>query len=131
MNAWIRKTQSGRSLFAIAMALVLSLRVLVPVGYMPTATAQGIVVQLCSGVEGQKILIDLGKKVPSEKQSAADSPCLFSAGMGLALLPPTQFQLLLPAIYGQVPAVGTEIADLTVHRLAAPPPPSQGPPALS
>lgn len=129
MNAWIRQTQAGRSLFAMAMLLVLSLRVLVPVGYMPTATAQGIVVQLCSGVEGQKIVIDLGKKVPGEKQSAADSPCLFSTGLGQAVLP-TGLQLLLPALYGYVPMVGAAIADLTVHRLAAPPPPSQGPPAL-
>lgn len=130
MNAWIRKTQAGRSLFAIAMLLVLALRILVPVGYMPTATAQGIVVQLCSGIEGQKIVIDLGKKIPGEKQSAADSPCVFSAGLGQALLTPTGLQLLLPAIYLHVPAIGAAIADLTVHRLAAPPPPSQGPPAL-
>jgi hypothetical protein len=37
----------------------------------------------------------------------------------------------MPFVYGLTIFVGSAIADLTISRLAAPPPPSQGPPALS
>jgi hypothetical protein len=82
------------------------------------------------GVE--TITIDIGKKLPSEKpQHAAESPCAFATGLGHSLLANAELTTILPFVYGLTIFVGTAIADLTISRLAAPPPPSQGPPALS
>ncbi|NBU79627.1 MAG: hypothetical protein EBS50_11260 [Sphingomonadaceae bacterium] len=52
MNAWVRESKAGKSLFAIAVLLTLSLRILIPTGFMPSVNAQGLVVELCSGVSG-------------------------------------------------------------------------------
>jgi len=41
--------------------LALSLRVLIPTGFMPTVSSQGLVVELCSGMSGKTVTIDLGK----------------------------------------------------------------------
>ena len=132
MNAWVRESKAGKSLFAITVLLALSLRILIPTGFMPTVSAQGLVVELCSGVSGKTVTIDLGKKLPSETQKhAADSPCVFAAGLGHGLLTSAKLPTIQPFVYGLTIFVGTAIADLTISRLAAPPPPSQGPPALS
>ena len=131
MTTWIRKSRAGKSLFALAMLLALSLRILIPTGFMPTATASGVVIALCSEADGKTVALDLGRKVPSEKQHTAGSPCVFAAGLGQGALTASELPTTLPFIYGLTIFVGTFIADLTVNRLAAPPPPSQGPPALS
>lgn len=131
MNAWIRHSQAGRSLFAVMVVAALALRLLIPSGFMPTASAQGLIVQLCSDMSGKTILIDLGQHLPSEKQKdAADGPCTFAGSLGHGMMPQTVAPLLLPFIYGSFLFASTAIADLTVNRMAAPPPPSQGPPAL-
>ena len=132
MNAWVRESNAGKSLFAITVLLALSLRILIPTGFMPSVSAQSLVVELCSGVSGKTVTIDLGKKLPGETQKhAADSPCVFAAGLGHGLLTSAELPVILPFVYGMTIFVGTAIADLTISRLAAPPPPSQGPPALS
>jgi hypothetical protein len=132
MNAWVRDSKAGKSLFAIAVLLALSLRILIPTGFMPTINSQGLVVELCSGMSGKTVTIDIGKKLPGEKQQhTADSPCVFAAGLGQGLLASAELPTILPFVYGLTIFVGTAIADLTISRLAAPPPPSQGPPALS
>ena len=132
MNAWVRDTKSGKSLFAIAVLLALSLRVLIPSGFMPVVGSQGLVVQLCTGMGVETITIDIGKKLPSEKpQHTAESPCVFATGLGHSLLANAELATILPFVYGLTIFVGTPIADLTISRLAAPPPPSQGPHALS
>lgn len=79
MNAWIQKSQAGKSLFAIAMLLALSMRILMPTGFMPTVGSQGLVIELCSGMSGKTVTIDLGKKAPGDKQHNANGPCIFAA----------------------------------------------------
>lgn len=130
MNAWIRNSQTGKSLFATAMLLALFLRILIPTGFMPTVGAQGIFVELCSGTSGETVAIEVGKKAPADKQHIADSPCIFAAGLGQGLLTTAGLPVILPFVHDVTLVVGTAIADLTINRLAAPPPPSQGPPAL-
>ena len=131
MNAWVRESKAGKSLFAIAVLFTLCLRILIPTGFMPSVNAQGLVVELCSGVSGQTVTIDLGKKHPGEtEQHAADNPCLFAGGLGHGLLASDELPTILPFVYGLTIFTGTAIADLTISRLAAPPPPSQAPPAL-
>lgn len=131
MNAWIRRSKTGTSLFAAAMLLALGLRLLIPAGFMPMVGSQGLVVELCSGISGKSVTIDIGKNRPPENPSPkADGPCVFATGLGHNLLPSTELSTLLPFVYGLTIFVGTAIADQIPSRLPAPPPPSQGPPAL-
>lgn len=132
MNAWVRESKAGKSLFAIAVLLALSLRILIPTGFMPSVSAHALVVELCSGVSGKTVTIDLGKKRPGEtQQHAAENPCVFAGGLSHGLLASDELPAILPFVYGLTIFIGTAIADLTISRLAAPPPPSQAPPALS
>lgn len=126
----MRETLSGKSLAAAVILFALALRVLVPTGFMPSYGSEGLVLRLCSGSGAQTVIVVPGKTTPDEPQKAAnDGACLFATGLGHGLLAPHDLPdaaVLLP----RLPLVfTTAIADLTVHRLAAPPPPSQGPPA--
>ena len=132
MFAWVRESQVGKSLFAVAVLLALGLRIVVPTGFMPTLRANALVVELCSGISGKSIAIDVGKTNPGEKpQQSKDGSCVFAMGLGHGLLASSEQSTILPFVYGLTIFVGQAIADLTISRLAAPPPPSQGPPALS
>jgi hypothetical protein len=130
MSAWIRKTQVAQSLFAIAVLLALFLRVAIPAGFMPAAGSHGLTLQLCSQSAAHAITLDVGQKTPLEKPSNADSPCTFAAGLGQGLLANTLAFAVQPVAFGPIAAAGAAVAHLTVQRLAAPPPPSQGPPQL-
>lgn len=126
----IRQTQTGKSLAAAVILFALALRILIPTGFMPSYGAEGLVLRLCSGSGVETVVVVPGKTTPDEPQKAvADGACLFATGLGHVLLAPGDMVdavLLLP----RLPLVfTTAIADLTVHRLAAPPPPSRGPPA--
>lgn len=128
MRALLRESRSFNGLIAVLLALVLVARLVAPAGYMPTATAQGVVVALCSGSEGHSIRLDLGRKAPAQKP-AADAPCAFAVAPTLALDTDAP-ALSLATVMPEAQPMGA-IADLTVHRLAAPPPPAQGPPAAA
>jgi len=133
MRIW-RASKPGRWAFYVLFLGVLFTRVLVPTGYMPVAGPQGMVISLCTGMGAVKAYVPLGAKheTPEDPDSHGkkDSSCTFAAGLGHGLLvadmgtPPA-----VPALTEQ--RHGRAIADLTVHRLAAPPPPAQGPPALA
>lgn len=118
----------------------LLLRALVPAGWMPTRTADGFVLELCSGrmpggtapqVDAARALLDqalAGTADHREKQDGAakDQPCTF-AGLvhaapppaALAQLPPVSLPVDLPP-----PALAAAVG----RGLPAPPPPSTGPP---
>ncbi len=128
MQAWIRDSQTGRALLALALFCGLALRMLVPAGYMPTATPNGVTIILCSSMGQKQVVIDLGQKAPV-KPHAAESPCLFAAGLGGALIGVHALIIAVPFAFALPLSFGAAIADLTIHRLAAPPPPAQGPPA--
>ncbi len=75
------------SLGLVAALLALWLRLLVPVGWMPVSTAQGVVFTLCSSYGEHQTIGD--EAAPAESQGQ-DGHCAFS-GMGtpaLAGLPP-------------------------------------------
>ncbi|MBW7945631.1 MAG: hypothetical protein H3C60_04140 [Sphingomonadaceae bacterium] len=122
-KGWIRE-----GVVAAALFLVLFARILVPSGYMPVATADGVVVTLCTGNGPVEVLLDLeGGHVPTKHDSGMDAPCAF-AGMGAGALAAAPVLAVLVAIdAGRT--FSRAVADLTVHRLAAPPPPAIGPPA--
>ena len=118
-----------RGLLAAAMALALLVRIAVPVGFMPTAIADTVVILLCEGNGGQSVAIDLGNKAPEQKHEAADSPCVFAGGFAGGVLMPFAPVMPVPDLASTASDLSAAIADLVVHRLAAPPPPAQAPPA--
>ncbi|PSO10583.1 MULTISPECIES: DUF2946 family protein [unclassified Sphingobium] len=130
MNRWIRQPGRCRGLFALLMLCALAIRIAIPTGFMPTQGADGIVISLCTGQGAVKAVLPLDKGgQPSDHHQSQGGECNFAAGLGGGLLTPVLS--LLPLLPVPVASQVTDraIADLTVHRLAAPPPPSQGPPA--
>jgi hypothetical protein len=130
MQALIRHSRTARGIFAVAALLVLLMRLVAPAGYMPTAMDGKLVVQLCTGTGPATMVIDLGKDstAPGEKHKADDAPCAFAGGFAGGLMGAVPPAMLLPALALARLVQGAAIADLTVHRLAAPPPPAIGPP---
>lgn len=117
----------------IALALVVAalfMRLLVPAGWMPAAD-RGTMITLCTGTGAQQAWIDsrgnIHKGQPGEGQ--ADHPCVFGGfaavldlpSMSGALVAPLAFADALPIFAATIVAIG--------HGLAAPPPPSTGPPS--
>ncbi|WP_420145420.1 hypothetical protein [Sphingobium sp.] len=130
MQNWIRQSQSGRGLFALLVLCALAIRIAIPTGFMPTQGIHGIVISLCTGQGAVRAILPMEKgSEPADHQKSKDGECMFAAGLGSGLLA----EVALPvaaAPASMTPLVSSRaIADLTVHRLAAPPPPSQGPPA--
>lgn len=127
MTAWVRHSQAGQSLLALALGLVLALRIIIPQGFMPAATPQGMVIQLCSGLD---ITVQLPTGKPaSDKHDAVDRPCVFAAGLDHGAVPvPPAASLPEPLALAALPTA-TWPEPPSVARLAAPPPPSHAPPA--
>lgn len=128
LGAW-RRSLSGTPLAAAVILLALALRVLAPAGFMPDYGSQGLVLRLCSGQGAQSVIIVPGKSTPDDRQQARADACLFAAAPGQDLVLPAELPMAA-ALLPRLPVVFAKaIAHLTVHRLAAPPPPSQAPPA--
>lgn len=122
--------EQGRGRIALAFVVAaLFMRLLVPAGWMP-ASERGLAITLCTGTGAQQAWVDgqgrIHKGKPGEGQ--ADHPCIFSGFAALLDLPssidlpvgPLAFAAALPMVAGTAVAIG--------HGLAAPPPPSTGPP---
>lgn len=128
MRGWIQEARSARSIFVVLFALVLAIRITIPTGYMPTVAPSGIVITVCTGMGQTKTFLPIEKDGDQDRHSAAEGPCTFAAGLGGGLVPTTHAHPE-PVALPPAAAVSRVIADLTVHRLAAPPPPAIGPPA--
>ena len=125
----IQESRNARCILAALFALVLAIRIAIPTGFMPTVAPSGIIITVCTGMGQAKAFLPIEKEGDQSQHSAAESPCTFAAGLGGGLVPSSHAgpqPAVLPAAI--VPA-SRAIADLTVHRLAAPPPPAIGPPA--
>ncbi|WP_231621642.1 DUF2946 family protein [Sphingomonas sp. 37zxx] len=113
----IRQKGSARSLFAALFALALALRVVVPSGFMPVQTAQGIVVTICDGMaSGKTMVIDLQRSDDSEHPSdhhKQPAPCAFAG-------------LSAPVLAGGLPPV-LALPALPLREIALPPPVSRAP----
>ncbi|MBT2187827.1 hypothetical protein [Sphingobium nicotianae] len=129
MYRLIRQSDLARGFLAVAMVLALLMRIAVPAGFMPTSIDGKLVVQLCTGTGPATMTLDIGKDAPApDKHKMADSPCAFSGGFAGGLIDAVAPVVLAPALALLQLVNGAAIADLTVHRLAAPPPPAIGPP---
>jgi len=129
MSWLIRQSGMARGLFVAAALLVLALRMLVPTGFMPVAHQGTMVIQLCTGTGPATMVVDLGKDAPTgDQHKAGDGLCLFACAFAGGLLAIAAFVVLASMLVRVRLPHGAAIADLTVHRLAAPPPPAIGPP---
>lgn len=135
---WLRN--AGRQLGAIAL-LALVVRAIVPAGYMLAAaeTAHGryLVFELCEGHNQPTQIIDLdtGKRIdpaslPASpaKEKTSKQPCVFAAAPAFA----TPVTLAEPVAFGEAaePVVFAASEIRPGRGIAAPPPPSTGPPSL-
>ena len=123
-------TWTQRALAALFL-LALSLRVALPVGTMPVASAQGLSIVLCTGQGVMTGWVDSDGKLHKGKpnDTKADHPCAFSGLSAVVDVPSPDF---LAAIHF-IAAIGSLAARLIPIAiglgLAAPPPPATGPPA--
>lgn len=130
MWRWLSESGRGRVVVGTLFALVLALRILVPTGFMPTRDAQGIVISLCTGQGAIKTVLPASKTDGQSGHDQGDGgSCVFAAGLGSGLLDVDVAGPGAVADFSHGVPRTRAIADLTVHRLAAPPPPAQAPPA--
>ncbi|CAN5333037.1 hypothetical protein BH10PSE13_BH10PSE13_06200 [soil metagenome] len=132
MSGAVRRYSILRALFGMLVALVLAARLFSPAGFMPVATAHGVMVTLCTGQGAVKMLV-ARENTPVGHQDDSDSTprehCPF-AGIAAAPTLPAMAPLPLLAVW-HLPTGPIAFALKTgwIARIAAPPPPSSGPPA--
>jgi hypothetical protein len=129
MNGWIRRSQGAKGMFALLLLCALAIRVAIPTGFMPTQSVHGLVITLCTGEGAVKATLPIQKDDAPGDHQGKPSDCAFAVGLGGGMIAPPDALLRVDAPLPPVPPTSRAIADLTVHRLAAPPPPAQGPPA--
>jgi hypothetical protein len=112
--------------------LAIAVRALVPAGYMTSASATGLTVELCSGVAGKTITIALPStdhRDDGRGKSQADSPCA-SAGLGGGALAAVDPFLLAIAIAFILAAGLLPVALRLPRGTAQVRPPLRGPPLI-
>lgn len=74
--------QHRAGLVALLLLLAFAARALVPTGYMANASADGVTIELCSGVAGKTVTLALPGIPKHQHDGKADmaSPCAFSGG---------------------------------------------------
>jgi hypothetical protein len=129
MSARAGHRRSGWRAFLTLAVLALVMKVAAPPGFMFAAEDRGahgapaFALVICTG-HGP---LDLGKDKGGQSKQRADAPCAFA---GHAAPPTPAFGAAIPlADFAGYAAPVAVLADLIPGRgLAAPPPPSQGPP---
>ena len=110
--------------------IAVAMKILVPPGFMVgTADAggrAGYPLVICTGHGPATAPSDAGGKAPAQK-SHTDAPCSF-AGQAQAASPPLLSPIPAPWMRLKTPLVFAQFDLVPGRGLAAPPPPSQGPP---
>lgn len=123
-----RTSEAGGGHWLALIALLLI--VLIPPGYMAASDAHGPALVICSGHGPVSMSLDAAGHPSKAPKSRPDAPCAF-AGHGVAPTPTPPVTLSLATAVGTVEPSSVP-TDLTPGRgLAAPPPPSQAPPAIT
>jgi Protein of unknown function (DUF2946) len=121
------------NLMLALLALTLAIRVIVPSGFMPTTDASGMVrISMCSGMGPQTAWLDksgrIHKEAPTHSQHDPQ-PCGFSVlGLGLDVQA-TSAVVIEHFSASELRPLSRQTLSIG-HGLAAPPPPSTGPPSL-
>lgn len=134
MMGAIRQSESWRGLMAALALLVLAIQLVAPSGFMPVRTEKGVVVTLCTGQGAVNVLVDRdrapGKEHGGRNEGAQlQQHCAFAASVQPSIPPLTLADLPLPAWQLTFGPVAFALKAGLIARLAAPPPPSSGPPA--
>lgn len=136
MTGAIRQSEYARGLLAAMALLVVALQLIAPAGFMPVRTAQGVLVTLCTGQGAVSVLVDReqapGKAHHRQDEGApAQQHCSFAASIQPLVPPLTLADLPLPAWQTVFGPIAFALKTGLIARLAAPPPPSSGPPLSS
>jgi hypothetical protein len=144
----IRQILARRHLTTLILACALAVRVLVPAGFMIGHTASGApALVLCPGQNDLPPAMpgthhDMAHMMPDgsmmsghdtgqkHQDPGTDRPCAFAA-VGLAVDMPIPAPLLAPAPPPAFAALLSQTPSIPGRGLAAPPPPSTGPPAFA
>jgi hypothetical protein len=112
-----------------AALLMLAAQLVAPAGFMPVRTAQGVVITLCTGQGAVKMAMPHAPaQAPAERQNDGKH-CGFAGAVGAPALPAPPIATPLPAWQLATGPIAFALKTGWMARLAAPPPPSSGPPA--
>lgn len=132
----IRQSESGRGVMAALALLVLAIQLVAPSGFMPLRTERGVVVTLCTGQGAINVMVERDRapaKAGHSRDDGAPVPqqhCAFSASVQPLVPPLVLADIALPAWRLAFGPIAFALRTGLIARLAAPPPPSSGPPAL-
>lgn len=132
MFARIRHSYTLRGAFAVLGVMVLAMHMLVPSGFMPVQTKEGMVVTLCTGNGPVEVILDTGDhQSKGDGKQAANDHCVFAAAPIATPDTPFDADALLPTWQRSNGPVAVALHNGFIARLAAPPPPSSGPPVTA
>lgn len=132
----IRQNEGARGLLAALALLVLAIQLVAPSGFMPVRTERGVVVTLCTGTGPVNVVVDRGM-APDRRDHRTDDGmagqqhCPFAASVQPVIPPLVLADLPLPAWQLAFGPIAFALKTGLIARLAAPPPPALGPPAIS
>lgn len=130
MNGRLQHLRTGQGLLGLLLFCAIALRLAVPAGYMPSFSEGRVTLIVCSASGSREMAVDFGDADKDQKQTGG-SDCIFASGLGGGLLPPAPWIFAAASLPAANHLLQRAIADLTPHRLAAPPPPALGPPPRS
>ncbi|WP_375195806.1 DUF2946 family protein [Sphingobium sp.] len=129
----IRQSERARGLLAALALLVLAIQLIAPSGFMPVRTDQGVVVTLCTGQGAVNIVVERehapGRHGSPDDGMQGQQHCPFAASVQPVVPPLALADLPLPAWQLAFGPIAFALKTGLIARLAAPPPPSSGPPA--
>lgn len=133
MTGVVRHSRALRALFAVLAALVFAARLVSPAGFMPVATAHGVMVTLCTGQGAVKMLV-AREGVPDghhqgDHDGAPQEHCPFAGTAAAPSLPAVDPLPTLAVWHLPTGPIAFALKTGWIAHLAAPPPPSSGPPA--
>ncbi|HAF41445.1 MAG TPA: hypothetical protein DCG90_06740 [Sphingobium sp.] len=133
MMGAVRQSESARGLLAALALLVLAIQLVAPSGFMPVRTEKGVVVTLCTGQGAVNVVVPRGdapgKHGQPDDGMADQQHCPFGASVQPLVPPLVAADLPLPAWQLAFGPIAFALKTGVIAHLAAPPPPSSGPPA--
>lgn len=133
MSRAIRQSGACQALFCALLVLAFAARIMAPSGFMPVRTDGGVFVTLCTGQGAVKVMVERDS-VPSPSGrhdgGGTNDHCPFAGGASAPVLPALAALALLPVWHSPTGPIAFALRTGWIARLAAPPPPSSGPPSL-
>jgi len=113
--------------------LVLAIQLFTPSGFMPVRTEGGVVVTLCTAQGAVNILVEQDRAPTKHRSQEEGTPvqqlCSFAASIQPVAPPLVVADLPLPAWQLAFGPIAFALRTGLIAHLAAPPPPSSGPPS--